>query len=80
MTVEEPTWIVMARDVSGTVTVTGQPRVVVALILDADTGLVRGISVGETVRARGSAVTPAPVCRRCQDRSPWHRCEPPGSG
>jgi len=54
---EEVIWIVLARDVTGTVRVADQPRVTVALILDAGTGLVRGVSVGETVRPglRGAA-------------------------
>jgi hypothetical protein len=47
---EDPTWVVLARDVSGAVTVADQPLVVIALILDAGTGLVRGVSVGDTVR------------------------------
>lgn len=57
--------MVLARDVTGTVVVAGQPRVVVALILDAGTGLVRGVSVGGTVRqacssaARAALTTPA---------------------
>lgn len=49
MSTEAPTWIVLARDVTGTVTVADQPSVMVALVLDADTGLVRGVSVGDTV-------------------------------
>ena len=49
MSTEAPTWIVLARDVTGTVTIAEQPSVMVALVLDADTGLVRGVSVGDTV-------------------------------
>jgi hypothetical protein len=45
-----PTWIVMIRDVSHAVRVKGQSRVVASLILDADTGLTRGISVTPTVQ------------------------------
>jgi hypothetical protein len=45
-----PTWIVMIRDVSHAVRVEGQPRVVASLVLDADTGLTRGISVTPTVQ------------------------------
>jgi len=52
---EETTWIVLARDLTGTVTVADHARVTVALILDAGTGLVRGVSVGETVRQACSA-------------------------
>ena len=44
------TWMVMSRDVSHTVRVADQPVVVAALILDVDTGLIRGLSVAEDVR------------------------------
>ena len=40
----------MSRDVSHAVRVTDQPVVVAALILDVDTGLIRGLSVAEDVR------------------------------
>ena len=40
----------MSRDVSHAVVVADRPVVVAALILDVDTGLVRGLSVGEDVR------------------------------
>ena len=46
-----PTWIVMVRDVSHAVRVSDQPRMVASLVLDADTGLARGISVAPTARA-----------------------------
>jgi hypothetical protein len=39
----------MSRDVSHAVRVPDEPVVVAALILDVDTGLIRGLSVGETV-------------------------------
>ena len=42
--------MVMSRDVSHAVRVTDQPVVVAALILDVDTGLIRGLSVAEDVR------------------------------
>lgn len=44
------TWMVMTRDVSHAVRVADQPVVVAALILDVDTGLIRGLSVAEDVR------------------------------
>jgi hypothetical protein len=44
------TWMVMSRDVSHAVQVADQPVVVAALILDVDTGLIRGLSVAEDVR------------------------------
>jgi hypothetical protein len=46
-----PTWIVMIRDVSHAVRIRGQRRVVASLILDADTGLARGISAAESPAA-----------------------------
>jgi hypothetical protein len=45
------TWMVMSRDISHAVRVADQPVVVAALILDVDTGLIRGLSVGETVQS-----------------------------
>jgi hypothetical protein len=55
MSESEPTWIVLARDLSDTITVTEQPRVAAALILDAGTGLIRGAAVGDTVRQASAA-------------------------
>jgi hypothetical protein len=60
--VDEPTWIVLVRDVSHTVRIDGESCVVASLVLDADTGLVRGMSVGQTgadacVQAMRSALT-----------------------
>lgn len=48
MSEAEPVWIVLIRDLSDTVTISDQPRVTAALILDADTGLIRGVSLDET--------------------------------
>jgi hypothetical protein len=45
------TWIVMVRDVSHAVRIQDQPRVVASLVLDAETGLLRGASVAPTGRA-----------------------------
>jgi hypothetical protein len=44
----------MSRDVSGSIGVAGQPVVIAVLILDVDTGLIRGLSVGEDI---GSALS-----------------------
>jgi hypothetical protein len=44
--VDEPTWIVLIRDVSHAVRIDGESTVMAGLVLDADTGLVRGMSVG----------------------------------
>jgi hypothetical protein len=44
------TWMVLSRDVSHAVRVADQPVVVAALILDVDTGLVRGLSMAEDLR------------------------------
>lgn len=46
-----PTWILIVRDVSHAVRIDGQPRVVACLVLDADTGLARGIAAADTGRA-----------------------------
>jgi hypothetical protein len=40
----------MSRDVSYAVQVTDRPVVVAALVLDVDTGLIRGLSVADNVR------------------------------
>jgi hypothetical protein len=45
MTHAGPTWLLMIRDVSGSVVVDDQPRVVASLIVDADTGMVRGAAM-----------------------------------
>jgi hypothetical protein len=44
------TWMVMSRDISRSVQVADQPVVMAVLILDVDTGLIRGLSVAEDVR------------------------------
>ncbi len=65
MSESEPTWIVLARDVSATITVQGLPQVVAGVVLDADTGLIRGVSMRATVRqacldaCRAALTTPA---------------------
>jgi hypothetical protein len=46
--VNEPTWIVLIRDVSQTVRIAGESCVTASLVLDADTGLSRGMSVDRT--------------------------------
>ena len=61
-----PTWIVLARDISDSVTVGVQRRTALAAVLDADTGLVVNVSPGTSIdgvlgRAlKSSLVTPAP--------------------
>jgi hypothetical protein len=61
-----PTWIVLARDISDSVTVGGQRRTALAAVLDAETGLVVNVSTGTSIepvlgRALKSAlVSPAP--------------------
>ncbi len=44
------TWMVMIRDVSHAIRVVDQPVVIAVLILDVDTGLIRGLSAAEDVR------------------------------
>lgn len=57
---KEPTWVVLVRDVSDAVRVTDQPVVVGGMVLDADTGLVRGLSMGSSrEQACGEAMTMA---------------------
>jgi hypothetical protein len=45
------TWMVLSRDISESVRVADQPVVIAVLILDVDTGLIRGLAVAEDVRA-----------------------------
>lgn len=47
--VSGPTWVVMARDVSHAVRVANEPHVVASLVVDAETGLVRGVSMAATL-------------------------------
>jgi len=44
----EPTWIVLLRDVSHAVRVEGESHLVASLVLDADTGVARGMCVDRT--------------------------------
>jgi hypothetical protein len=46
-----PTWIVLIRDLSETAPIDGEPRTVASLVLDADTGLIRGVSIGKSETA-----------------------------
>lgn len=41
------TWMVMSRDVSRSIRVVGQSVAIAVMILDVDTGLIRGLSVAE---------------------------------
>jgi len=43
------TWMVMSRDVSDRIRVVGQPVAIAVMILDVDTGLIRGLSVAEDI-------------------------------
>lgn len=40
----------MSRDVSDSIRVVGQPTAIAVMILDVDTGLIRGLSVAEDIR------------------------------
>jgi hypothetical protein len=42
--------MVMSRDVSHSIRVVGQPVAIAVMILDVDTGLIRGLSVAEDIR------------------------------
>jgi hypothetical protein len=44
------TWMVMSRDVSHSIRVVDQAVTIAVMILDVDTGLIRGLSVAENVR------------------------------
>jgi hypothetical protein len=60
MSEAEPVWIVLARDLSDTITIQEQPQVMVAMVIDAETGLIRGVSVGATIeQACAEAATTA---------------------
>ena len=48
VTTTRPTWIVLTRDVSHAVRIATDPVVVASLVLDADTGLARGMSVASS--------------------------------
>jgi hypothetical protein len=55
-----PTWIVLTRDISHAVHIATQPVVVASMIMDADTGLVRGMAVAESgPQARAQAIAQA---------------------
>jgi hypothetical protein len=54
---DAPVWIVLARRLGDTITVAGEPEMVATLVLDADTGLVRG--VGLDVSAHQGCLTAA---------------------
>jgi hypothetical protein len=41
-------WLVLSRDISDSVRVAGEPHVQAGMVLDMDTGLVRGVAVGAT--------------------------------
>jgi hypothetical protein len=43
---EGGTWLVLSRDVSDSVRIDGEPHVRAAMVLDMDTGLVRGVAAG----------------------------------
>jgi hypothetical protein len=42
------TWLVLSRDISDSVRIHGEPHVRAGLVLDLDTGLVRGVAAGAT--------------------------------
>lgn len=47
---DDPTWILLVRDVHSVIRVPDEPSVFACLILDADTGLVRGVSIASGAR------------------------------
>lgn len=70
MTGEAPTWLVLERDVSESVEIKGQRRTELALVLDADNGLVVatvvGTSAGDVIRRalKDALVRPAPPLKK----------------
>jgi len=44
------TWLVLGRDISDSVRIDGEPHVRAGMVLDMDTGLVRGVAAGTTER------------------------------
>ena len=50
------TWLVLSRDISDLVRIDGEPQVRAGMVLDMDTGLVRGVAAGTT---QGDAVAQA---------------------
>ena len=69
-----PTWILMVRDLSHAVRIDGQPRVVACLVLDADTGLARGVAVADTSRAASGEAMRTALTRPAGPLPP----QPPG--
>jgi hypothetical protein len=60
MTTARPTWIIVVRDLSHAVRIEDQPDTTVCMVLDADTGLVRGVSMaGDPREACAGAVASA---------------------
>ena len=54
------TWLVMVRDIGGPIQIGDQPALIACMILDAETCLVRGISIGATAgKACADAMTSA---------------------
>ena len=45
MAAARPTWIIVVRDLSHAVSIEDQPDTTACVVLDADTGLIRGVSV-----------------------------------
>jgi hypothetical protein len=50
MAADIPTWIVLVRDLTNVIRVDNQPALFGAMILDADTGLIRGVSMAAKPR------------------------------
>jgi hypothetical protein len=64
--------MVMSRDVSRFVLVADQPVVIAVLILDVDTGLVRGLSVGDDVADALSQSVKRALNEPAKDLPPGH--------
>jgi hypothetical protein len=81
---DQPTWIVLVRDLTDVAAVSGQEKTFVSLVLDADTGLARGVALGQTIsEARTAAMTSAAttaVAPFTEVETPGRVLCPPGAG
>jgi hypothetical protein len=64
--------MVMSRDVSHTIRVVDQPVLIAVMILDVDTGLIRGLSVGEDIREALSNAVERALTKPADDLPPGY--------
>ncbi len=68
-------WLVLTRDVSQSVRAAANPQVSAALVLDADTGLVRGVAVGASEVDAVAQALSLSLSRPAGGLSPGRPCE-----